>query len=118
MGLKQLGRDNATRISSDGCDICNKSTSREARLQVGFLMSMPSETVRPLPVIAMKAVLLSTAILSSPNTRTRAGRSVITANVSERRAAPFTFVEEQGRRRLHQIGRDPFFQAPGDRDRQ
>ena len=46
---------------------------------------------QPLPVIAMKAVLLSTAIFSWPNTRMRAGRSVITvANVSERSTAPFT----------------------------
>ena len=42
-------------------------------------------------MIATKAVLLSTTIFSSPNTRMRAGRSVIAvANVSERSTAPFT----------------------------
>ena len=50
-----------------------------------------SVTVRPFPVIEMNAVLFSGTMRVWPNSRTRAGRSVITdARVSDRSAIPLT----------------------------
>ena len=118
-GGEQFGATNSMQPKNPVLKLlCSGSSQRASSSQTINRRAKSSDTFKPLPVTAIKAVLFSGTICVRPRRRTRAGRSVNTeANVSDRRSELLTLSTNStgaasirsGARRLSSSCRSPPF---------